>query len=895
MSLLAPSRAKQQAFRIALVYIIVAGSWTLFSNELLKRYGGNLKDILEIDTIKDWGFMIIMAGLLHQALRHLLRKWEREMELRKESEENLRRTERALKTISACNGALVRATSEAMLLAEICRVVVEKGEYRLAWVGFAENGEKKSITIAAQAGHDNGYLEQANINWSDDDERGRGPVGTAIRTGEIVVCNDFQTSPLTTPWRQAATQHGFASSIVLPLRHAEKSLGVLTIYAAEVNAFNLTEIELLHELAEDLGYGIQVLRARAEHLRAEETLRESEKKFSKIFHSSPVPVWLSTIREGRFLDANNEFLKLIQRSREEVIGHTSFELNIWTNPEQRTAIVAKLESHESVRNVELETCTKSGELRSILWSAEAVGISGERCWLGSALDITEHKRAEERVHLQSTALTAAANAIMITDCHGTIEWVNPAFSKLTGYSAAEIIGANPRLLKSGRHPPAFYGSLWATILTGNVWHGEFVNQRKNGQLYTEDTTITPVRGTDGQIAHFVAIKQDVTERHLLESQLRQSQKMEAIGQLAGGVAHDFNNILAALLMQTQLVEMIEQLPQEAVDGLEQIRAFTNRASDLTRQLLLFSRRQVMQPGNLDLNEIVTNLAKMLQRIIGEDVRLQLNLYPVPLITRADAGMLEQVLLNLAVNARDAMPKGGQMRIDTTQTDVAETAAGSELVPGHYVCFSVSDTGSGIPPEILPKIFEPFFTTKEAGKGTGLGLATVFGIVKQHQGWIKVDNRPGRGVTFQVYLPANTTAVAKTPPIISKPKPRGGKETILLVEDEWEVRDLIRKILIRHGYQVLEATNGVEAISVWQGQSETVALLVTDLVMPAGLSGQELARQLQAAQPNLKVVFISGYSAEIAGRELQLHGGEAFIQKPFATDHLLETIRRILDT
>jgi len=1128
-----------------MIYIIVAGCWHLLSNVLLKRYGGNLEESLDLDTIKDWSFVILMGGILHLGLRHLLRQWEQETELRKETENNLRRTERALKTISACNGVLVRATSEAVLLTEICREVVEKGGYRLAWVGFAENNEEKSITIAARAGHDAGYLEKANISWSEEVERGRGPVGTAIRTGEIVVCNDFLTDPQAMPWRQAAAQHGFASNIVLPLRHAEKSFGVLTIYATEANAFNLTEVELLHELADDLGYGIQALRTKAEHLqaeealhenesllrsvmentkevifvkdrecrfiymnpagyrlsgmtpekllgrskadfhpnpaearqfmvddrrvmestltetieetiggadgtqhvflttkvarrdgqgnvigligvahditerkraeaalreselkfraifnnnalataiiepdgtismindaycqasgytreetvgknwnwviipedlerlseynrrrlinphdapgqyefrychkngeikecqiavsliqssgqivasmlditdrrRAEEILRESEKKFSGIFHSSPVPVSLSTIQEGRYLDANDEFLKLFQRSREEVIGHTVFELNIWADLEQRAAIVAEIESHGSASNVEVEIRTKSGEIRSILWSVAAVFINGEKCWLGSCLDITERKRAEEQVHLQSAALTAAANAMMITDRHGKIDWVNPAFTRLTGYRADEAVGNNTRILKSGQHPPAFYSTLWATILTGNVWHGELVNRRKNGQLYTEDTTITPVRGANGQIAHFIAIKQDVTERHLLESQLRQSQKMEAIGQLAGGVAHDFNNILAALLMQTQLVEMIEDLPQEVVDGLEQIRAFTNRASDLTRQLLLFSRRQIMQPRNLDLNEVVTNLAKMLQRIIGEDVRLQLNLHPTPLMTRADPGMLEQVLLNLAVNARDAMPKGGQLRIDTTETNVAENAAGPEMVPGHYVCFSVSDTGTGIPPEILPKIFEPFFTTKEAGKGTGLGLATVFGIVKQHGGWITVDNRPGQGVTFQVYLPAGAMTVAETPKIPSQPKPRGGSETILLVEDESEVRNLIRKILKRHGYQVLEATNGIEALAVWREQRETVKLLVTDLVMPAGLSGQELARQLQAAQPNLKVIFISGYSAEIAGRELQLRGGERFIQKPFATDHLLETVRRSLD-
>jgi signal transduction histidine kinase/CheY-like chemotaxis protein len=438
--------------------------------------------------------------------------------------------------------------------------------------------------------------------------------------------------------------------------------------------------------------------------------------------------------------------------------------------------------------------------------------------------------------------------------------------------------------------------MWATLVTGTVWHGELVNKRKDGTFYTGDTTITPVRGADGQIAHFVAILQDVTERRSLEDRLRQSQKLEAIGLLAGGVAHDFNNILSAMLMQVELVEFTEALPGDVTEGLKQIRADVNRAADLTRQLLLFSRRQVMQPRQLDLNEVVSNMAMLLQRIIGEDVRLQLNLHSAPLMVRADPGMIEQVLMNLAVNARDAMPEGGRLRIDTSEKNVAPNLSSlyPDAVPGPYACFSVSDTGPGIPPEILPRIFEPFFTTKEAGKGTGLGLATIFGIVKQHQGWIKVDNQPGHGVSFRIFLPASTGTGAEAVQTGVQPKRRNGSETILLVEDESRVRESIATVLKRHGYQVVAAANAVEARELWPRHRREIALLLTDLVMPGGISGQELARQIQAAEPKMKVVYISGYSREKAGRELQLLRGEKFIQKPFSTDHLLQTIRGILD-
>jgi PAS domain S-box-containing protein len=515
---------------------------------------------------------------------------------------------------------------------------------------------------------------------------------------------------------------------------------------------------------------------------------------------------------------------------------------------------------------------------------------------GIIQDITERKRVEEANERLVTVVEQAAESIVVTDTNGKMLYVNPAFEKISGYTAAEALGRNPRLLKSGRHDEEFYRQMWTLLAHGEKWSGRMSNRRKDGTVYEEDATIIPVRNAAGRIVNYTAIKRDVTHEVQLEGQLRQSQKMEAVGQLAGGVAHDFNNILVALLMQIELLEMGGGLPAEVGDGLKQIRVLAGRAAELTRQLLLFSRRQVMQPRPLDLNELVANFARLLQRLIREDVRLHLRLHPAPLMIHADAGMLEQVLMNLAVNARDAMSKGGQLVIETVETTVDASVAeiNPEAAPGAFVCISVSDTGGGIPPEILPRIFEPFFTTKEVGKGTGLGLATVFGIVKQHHGWIKVDNEPGRGATFRIYLPSAAAPAPAAVLAANRAKPAGGSETILLAEDELVVRKLVSSILERHGYQVLAAANGVEAVKLWREHPGSVALLLTDLVMPGGLSGLELARQLQTEQPRLQVVFISGYSAEIAGRELQLHSGENFVQKPFTTEVLLGTIRRCLD-
>lgn len=420
-----------------------------------------------------------------------------------------------------------------------------------------------------------------------------------------------------------------------------------------------------------------------------------------------------------------------------------------------------------------------------------------------------------------------------------------------------------------------------------------------GALCVEHTGPPRVWAPDEQsfavsMANIVSLVFEQEDRRGMAELLRQSQKMEAIGQLAGGVAHDFNNILSAMLMQAEMAASYEGLPPEVQEFLNDIQMSAERAASLTRQLLAFSRRQVMQVRLVDLNEVVTQLMRMLQRIVGEDIRMQLHLHSTPLFTKADPGMLDQVLMNLAVNARDAMLNGGQLVIETSQTTIVDGQADLELAAGRYNILSVRDTGCGIPPESLSRIFEPFFTTKEPGKGTGLGLATVFGIVKQHQGTVKVRSEVGAGARFDIFLP---TAEGGTHPQAGKAKgekPRGGTETILVVEDEPSVRLLTRTVLERNGYRVREAANGVEASRVWDESAGRVDLLITDMVMPEGMTGRELAARLLERAPSLKVLFTSGYSSDLAGRELKLQEGQNFLQKPFPPNQLLETVRRLLD-
>ena len=389
---------------------------------------------------------------------------------------------------------------------------------------------------------------------------------------------------------------------------------------------------------------------------------------------------------------------------------------------------------------------------------------------------------------------------------------------------------------------------------------------------------------------------DITERKQLEEQLRQSQKMEAFGQLAGGVAHDFNNLLTVIQGNVALLQLQEPLNPDQAGGLVEIAKAAERAANLTRQLLTFSRRQLFQPKPLDLNEVVANTSKMLQRLIGEHISLETHFAPGGAPIKADRTMMEQILINLAVNSRDAMPKGGCLIIQTAAIVISETEAQTnpKARPGAFIRLKVTDTGCGIAPKEMDRIFEPFFTTKEVGKGTGLGLATVFGIVAQHHGWIEVESRVNTGTTFHIYLPRLAESEKSQTEFSRAPEVRGGNETILLVEDEAPVRTLARTLLERKGYRVIEADSGLSALQIWQEHRNTIDLLFTDMVMPEGISGRELAGRLLAEKPGLKVIYSSGYTDDMLGENSPLRNNPNFLEKPFSSHKLLKRVRDCLD-
>jgi two-component system cell cycle sensor histidine kinase/response regulator CckA len=520
---------------------------------------------------------------------------------------------------------------------------------------------------------------------------------------------------------------------------------------------------------------------------------------------------------------------------------------------------------------------------------------------GLIIDMSERRRAEQASKLLATAVEQGAEAIIITDLDGTIQYVNPSFERVTGYSREDAVGKTPAILKSGKHDDEFYREMWETLVRGEVWSGHLINRRKDGTLYRQNATISPVRDAAGAIVSYVSAARDVSREKELEEQLQQSQKMEAIGQLAGGIAHDFNNLLTAILGNSELL-----LNRVAPDDprrldLEEIRQAGMRAAGLTRQLLAFSRRQVLEPVVLDLNEVVASVSTMIVRLIGEHVELATKLSPTLGLVNADPGQIEQVIMNLAVNARDAMPEGGRMLIETANADLDEAYVSSHapVEAGSYVMLAVSDTGAGMDEATTSRIFEPFFTTKEAGKGTGLGLSTVYGIVKQSNGYIWVYSEPGHGTTFKVYLPRvpvreDRRSEADAASGDGRSSVRGWHETALLVEDDSSVRAVVRRTLQSNGYNVVEAGNAGDAVRLAEEYRGTIDFMITDLIMPE-TSGRDLAQTISALRPGIKVLYMSGYSDNTVLQRGMVSSDMEFIAKPFTQDRLLEKIRQVLTT
>lgn len=526
----------------------------------------------------------------------------------------------------------------------------------------------------------------------------------------------------------------------------------------------------------------------------------------------------------------------------------------------------------------------------------------EACRVEARLDQGALRRAESEKLRLATAVECAAESIMITNRDGVIEYVNPAFEKNTGYRREEVVGQTPRILKSGQHPPEFYAQMWETLRRGQVWTGHLTNKHKDGSLMEVEATISSLLDREsGSVTGYVAVQRDVTQEQGLARQLQHAQRMEALGQLAGGVAHDFNNVLTAILGSLALA-LHTPLPERARSLLVDAERASLRAAELVKQLLTFSRNSetVLRPIAVD--EVIREVAGIARNTFDRRIEISelcaADLRPV----LADAGQLHQVLLNLCVNARDAleaMPRSRRaaplrLTLEAENALLDEDACRSAGVPrpGPYVRISVSDNGIGMPEEVRKRVFDPFFTTKDKGKGTGLGLATVYGIVKQHEGGVSVYSEPGFGTTFKVHLPAAATG-SRNVAIPAEDAPSRGTETILLVDDEEIIRALCSSVLSRHGYKVMEAADGREALSVYAQHERDIDLVILDLSMP-NLSGMETLERLRAFRPDVRVILSSGYSLDPTHELLQQPCVSGFIPKPYQPSELVRMVRGALD-
>ena len=689
-----------------------------------------------------------------------------------------------------------------------------------------------------------------------------------------------------------AARGNCAGGMIVPMRRGPQVVGLLSVLSGRAGAYGKRDLETLEMLAGQSGGAL-------ERVRVEEQLRESQRRFRDLFENSPDAIFVEDLK-GTVLDVNLAASLLHGIAREELIGKNAMDLVPASRRDNARKDFDKLVAGK-ISRLESESLIAGGRVTPVELRANMVQFDGSPALLLHVRDVTERRAAQTALQSSETLFSSvwqnSADGMRLTDEKGLIMAVNKAFSQLVGLPQNQLEGKPFTVVFSPsentqemleRHRNNFLSREVEDKL-------EYQYTLHNGQeviLEVHNSYIEML----GQPQLLLSLFRDITAQRRLEEQFRQSQKMEAIGQLAGGVAHDFNNILtviqghASLLTQQKLDETAEKSAQQIVQA-------ASRAAGLTRQLLTFGRRQLIQPKRLDMNKIVGNLTNMLGRLLGEDIALQLNYCQSTPVVEADVGMMEQILLNLAVNARDAMPKGGQLAIRITGVDLDEKYAANKPAarPGSFVCISVSDTGLGIAPENLPRIFEPFFTTKEVGKGTGLGLATVYGIVKQHQGWTEVESHIGKGTTFRIFIPRVDGGTGKPP---EKPTTsiviKGGNESILLVEDENPVRELVARVLERYGYRVFQAGSGTEALEIWKRSKKDIKLVLTDLVMPNNMNGRELAEKMWAEAPGLKVIFTSGYSADIVGKDFKLQPELNFLQKPYQPQSLALTVRRCLD-
>ena len=619
-------------------------------------------------------------------------------------------------------------------------------------------------------------------------------------------------------------------------------------------------------------------------------LIESEKRFRTLLdHLEHIPIQ-GYDKNRRVTYWNKASTEVYGYSRTEALGKQLENLII--PPAMRAEVISIvnrwLVENKPIPSGELILQNKNGDPVTVFSSHIIHTTStGEKELFCVDIDLRMLQQTRGEIRKLVAAVEQSGETIVITDNKGIIEYVNPAFTTITGYSHEEAIGKNPRILNSGEQDQSVYAEMWETITHGEAWQGRFINKKKDGSRFIEDVTISPILGSNGEIINFVAAKRDITEQLQVEEKYQQAQKMEAIGQLAGGVAHDFNNMLAIIIGQVEIALLKTDLSDPIRKRLNEINVAATRSADLTRQLLGFARKQNHNPEILNLNDTIATTLAMLKRLIGEQLALNWQPESVAPITKIDPGHFNQILTNLIINARDAITGSGTITVKTNRmtfdSEFCQDHPGS--VPGEYVSVEIRDTGCGIAADIIDKVFDPFFTTKGVGEGTGLGLSMVFGLVKQNNGYIVVHSTPNQGATFTIYFPIPKEIITD-PETTETNELACGNETILVVEDELSLLDVTTSILTEAGYTIIPVDDPLIAINKAKNQSDKIQLLLTDVVLPK-MNGIELSAQIGKIIPQIKTLYISGYPQNNFSQQ------DHFLPKPFSANKLTHKVREVL--
>jgi PAS domain S-box-containing protein len=754
------------AAKISIVYVIVAGLWFLISDYAIAVLFNDPRTTKWAACANGLLFVLASAYALFRLVRH-------RSTIIKDAESSLRKVSRAVRTLSGCNQALFREGDEAGLMKEICRIIVEVGGYRLAWVGLAEQDELKTIRPAAQWGYEEGYLENLHLTWADT-ERGKGPTGTAIRSGLPSVVQNIMRNSESVFWRDEALKRNYSSTVSLPLTGGGKPFGALGIYAEEPDAFDTEELKLLKELADDLSYGILTLRLK-----------------------------------------------------------------------------------------------------------------------------TQSEREEKARVLLANACEQLEEGVAIFDNRGVIHYINLSLERISSCDRRAITGKNVRDLVEGGVGGQIFTVMAEALAGEQIRNGRFaVGNGRNGAVFEVDARVSPVRDAAG-VTSYIFVSRDVSQEERLEKQLRQVQKMEALGTLAGGIAHDFNNILGAIISCTEFA--LEDAPPGSPtrEDLSHVLKAGYRGKNLIKQILAFSRHSEQERQQVEIAPLVKECLKFLRASLPSGIEIRQNISTGAGMVQADPTQVHQVIMNLCANAAHAMrEKGGILEVGLSQVvlDPSTAALSQHNVAGPCIRLAVSDTGHGMSPEVLERIFDPFFTTKKRGEGTGLGLSVVHGIIMNHGGGITVSSEQGKGTTFEVFLPC----IERSGDLHETPKGTSlnrGTERVLFVDDEEDLVYAGEKMLRRLGYDPVVFQSSLKALEAFKAMPESFDLIITDQSMPH-VSGIELAREALRIRPEIPIIICSGFSPEsgegITRQQAEQIGVREVQMKPLGSTEMAAIIRRVLD-